>query len=83
MSEEIKKIGEVALSPSLINPFNKKCIVGLYVSVDLVTLRGKDKWIARGYVDFKEGNTTGKQRFEGDNFDDVVLKIKHFIDTEL
>ena len=83
MSEEIKKIGEVALSPSLINPFNKKCIVGLYVSVDQIVLRGQEKWVARGFVEFKEGDTSGKQRFEGESFDDVVIKIKNFIDNEL
>jgi hypothetical protein len=83
MSEEIKKIGNVAIGPILINPFSKKCIVGLYVSVDLITRRGKDEWVARGYVDFREGNTTGRQKFEGTSFDEVVLLIKSFIDNEL
>ena len=83
MSEEVKKIGEVALGNTLSNPFNKRCIVSLYVSVDQVVLRGKEKWVARGVVDFKEGNTSGRQRFDGESFDDVVLKIKNFINNEL
>jgi len=83
MSDEVKKIGEVALGPTLINPFSKKFIVSLYVSTNLVTLRGKQSWKATGTVDFQEGNTTGRQRFEGDSFDDVVFKIKNFIDNEL
>jgi len=83
MSEEIKKIGEVAINSTIINPFSRKSIVSLHVSVDQVVLRGKEHWVARGYVEFKEGNTTGRQRFEGESFDDVVLKIKNFIDNEL
>jgi len=83
MSEEIKKIGEVTINPTIINPFSRKSIVSLNVSVDQVILRGKEKLIARGYVDFKEGNTSGRQRFEGESFDDVVLKIKNFINDEL
>jgi hypothetical protein len=83
MSEEIKKIGEVAINSTIINPFSRRSIVSLYVTVDQVVLRGKEKWVARGYVDFKEGNTTGRQRFDGESFDDVVLKIKNFINNEL
>jgi hypothetical protein len=83
MSDEIKKIGEVALGPTIINPFSRKSIVSLYVSVDMINRRGKDVWIARGVVDFKEGNTSGRQSFQGDSFDEVVLQIKNFINNEL
>jgi hypothetical protein len=34
-----------------------------------------------GIVDFKVGDTTGSQRFEAKDFDDLVLQIKNCIDN--
>lgn len=39
------------------------------------------KIYARGTVEFQNGNTKGEQEFEGDTFDEVVLKIKAMIEN--
>jgi hypothetical protein len=84
MSEELKRIGEVALNTTIINPFNRDNIISLHVNVTQVVKRlGKIEWVCYGVVKFKKGNTTGEQRFEGSSFDEVVLLIKNFINNEL
>jgi hypothetical protein len=37
------------------------------------------KWTARGTVEFKNGLTSGKQTFEAETFDEVVIQIKNFL----
>jgi hypothetical protein len=41
------------------------------------------EWYAYAYIDFKRGNTTGRQRIEGKTFDEVALKVKEFIENGL
>jgi len=84
MDDEIKKIGDVVLGPGITNPFTRDSIISVYVSMMRLDRRGrKDDWLHYGIVKFKKGNTTGEQRFDGDSFDDVTLKIKNFINNEL
>lgn len=74
-------IGKESL-PSVFNdPFKKTLVNRIYVSVSKSLFH--DKLSANGSVEFKNGNTTGEQRFEGDSFDEVVGKIKYFIQYEL
>lgn len=64
--------------PSILNdPFGKTFIKRVYVSFGVFN----QKWNAYGEVEFKNGNTVGQQKFDGDTFDEVVQKIKLFIST--
>lgn len=83
MGEEIKKIGEVGLNTTIIDPFSKNCITSVFVSITKSERRGVEYWHCYGIVEFTSGNTSGKQRFDGDSFDDVALKIRNFINNEL
>jgi hypothetical protein len=74
-------IGNESL-PSIINdPFNKKSIVAIHVFYQDYWDSGK--WEASGTVKFKNGDTSGEQKFKGKTFDEVVSAIKIFIQSEL
>lgn len=64
--------------PSLLNdPFKKNKITRISVFYrELMRV-----WSATGTVEFTNGDTKGEQRFEGETFDEVTLKIKHFINN--
>jgi hypothetical protein len=72
--DENKDAGQL---PAVINfPFKKEHVN--YISINMwVSPNGKNT--ASGYVDFKNGNTSGRQDFTGDDIDIVALKIKAFI----
>ena len=73
-----KHFGKTKL-PSLINdPFNKTSIENITVRYSKSIF--SDTWSATGYVYFKNNDTKGEQKFEGETFDEVVIKIKQFID---
>lgn len=68
--------------PSIIkNPFNKVSIksINIYYREDIFSRDGK--WSCTANVEFKNGNTEGKQKFEHEDFNTVVLQIKAFIAT--
>lgn len=66
--------------PSIIkDPFNKLSIT--QISIRYRDFCGDGKWKATGEVDFKNGNTSGEQSFEGETFDEVVMQIKVFIES--
>ena len=66
--------------PSVVNdPFKKNKVTRVYVSYS-------KKWVGEGFdccgsVEFKNGDTNGEQRFHGETFDEVVLKIKAMLET--
>lgn len=77
--ELLKFLGKEKL-PSIINdPFNKTSITKINVTYE--DFWGRGEWKAHGYVYFKNGNTSGDQRFEAETFDEVVIQIKAFIET--
>lgn len=79
MKKEIEELGSNAVGV-LKDPFNKTSIKSIYVS----SYKGYSGILVHyGKVEFDNGNTKGEQKFEGESFDDVVLKIKRFIDLEL
>lgn len=82
MNNPIDKIGENKLVSNLNDPFNKNNIKRINVSFRELTFT-PGTWVASGVVNFRNGNTEGTQNFEGESFDDVVLQIKQFINSEL
>lgn len=67
--------------PSVISdPFVKKHIVDVSVHAWKSHFAPYD-WHFSGKVEFQNGDTKGEQRFNGDTFDDVVLKIKAMIES--
>ena len=68
--------GKQKLPSILKDPFATVHITRVYVSCS--TFMGK--WSANGCVEFTNGDTSGEQNFRGDTFDEVVLKIKSFLD---
>ena len=78
----IKKfLGNEKLPTIIKDPFKKNCVKQIYVYYSHSWIG--DKWEASGSVQFTNGNTKGEQLFSGDTFDEVVMKIKNFIDNEL
>jgi hypothetical protein len=69
--------------PSVINdPFKKTQVTSISVDYEQsIWSFDKGKWSATGRVKFKNGNTEGSQKFEGQTFDEVVLKIKSMIEN--
>ncbi len=82
MSEIEQGFGNEKL-PSVINdPFKKKKIVSVMVRGSEAWLSSDNgKWDFHGTVTFKNGDTQGEQKFTGENFDEVVLKIKAMINN--
>lgn len=72
------KMGNEKMPSIVKDPFNKKSVKNIYVfyQKDLFS----DNWAASGSVEFRNGNTDGKQSFKGESFDDVVLQIKRFLE---
>lgn len=60
------------------DPFNKNCMVGLWVHCNKSNYSG---WSYSGSVNFENGNTKGEQKFNGESLKDVLLKVEAFILT--
>lgn len=82
MSDKIEKIGETSLNSTLTNPFAKTSITQISVHYTKRTY-GDRSWYGWGYVDFNNGNTSGRVDFKGDTFDEVAIQVKNFIENEL
>lgn len=78
--ELLKSFGEEKLPSVIKDPFSKINIEGISVFYSKSCFYPY-KMEARGYVDFKNGQTEGKQKFEGETFDEVVLKIKSMMEN--
>jgi hypothetical protein len=79
MNDKLKDlIGNTSLPDILNNPFLTDCIANVYVSFGKSSF--SKEWRAYGQVSFTNGNTLGKQIFEGSTFDEVVTQIKIFIE---
>ena len=64
--------------PSVVkDPFNSNCIETISMRCER-SLFDKNKLIFRGYVEFKNNNTEGKQRFEASNLGELYMKIAEF-----
>lgn len=75
--ELLENIGNAKLPSVIKDPFGKTKVTKITVSFEDFWNSGK--WKARGYVYFKNGDTCGDQKFEGETFDEVVLKIKSML----
>jgi hypothetical protein len=75
--ELVDQIGKQKMPTILKDPFSKNTITAVSVSYRFLGI--SKEWYASGYVEFKNGNTGGKQEFRGNTFDDVVFQIKGFI----
>jgi hypothetical protein len=65
--------------PSIIkDPFSKQRVKSICVNY---YEQYSGNWMAWGTVEFTNGNTSGKQKFGGDSFDDVVGQIKTMIEN--
>lgn len=60
------------------DPFGKSCIES--ISIRMTKLYGGKLWFYAD-VEFKNGNTEGKQRIEGSDLTDVYLKVKAFVES--
>jgi len=74
-------MGNEKLPAILKDPFKKNCVKRIYVNYSEAW--GGEKWTANGTVEFSNGDTKGEQKFSGVSFDEVVSKIKIFIEEEL
>lgn len=77
---KIDKIGKTKMMSVVNDPFFKDKVEEITVTYEK-GMFAPHSWIARGKVYFKDGNTRANQSFKGDNFDDVVLQIKSFINS--
>jgi hypothetical protein len=73
----IDNMGNAKMPSTLKDPFNKTSVRD--ISVWVRDAWGNGKFTAHGSVEFKNGETEGKQKFTGATFDEVVLKIKMFL----
>lgn len=58
------------------DPFNKESITGVHIEMEKNFFSGDFDFTGRVY--FRNGQTQGLQRFEGDNLGDVFIKVKNF-----
>lgn len=61
------------------DPFAVKRITGVHLHW-FMTIMG-DKPHISGSVEFKNGQTEGKQHFEAADFDDLLLQVKSFLES--
>jgi len=70
-----QQMGQQPLPSELNDPFSKTKITRIYVSYGTFF----NKWSANGTIEFENGDTNGEQKFKGETFDEVVIKMKAFI----
>lgn len=75
----IDGFGKETLPSVIKNPFEKDKIYNIQVEISDWGKSGK--WKAKGLVRFSNGDTDGQQNFEGETFDEVVVKIKKMMDN--
>jgi len=66
--------------PSVVkDPFDSKCIktISMICDKDIFT----EKFDFYGYVEFKNDNTEGKQRFTAGNLGELYMKIAEFCES--
>jgi hypothetical protein len=78
----VENFGKTTMPTVLKDPFSKTKITSVWVDYS-PSLFSPYNWSASGSVSFKNGDTKGEQKFKGESFDEVVAKIKAFIETEL
>lgn len=62
------------------DPFAKGCVTRIVTDCGEPWFGSdKDKWNFRGRVYFKNGNTTGEQKFEGKDMADLTAKMAAFL----
>ena len=66
---------------TVLDPFNKASVTDISVSYRKSAF--SEDWNAYGTVEFTNGNTTGKQRFEGKTFNEVLMQVNNFLNNEL
>lgn len=71
------------LPSSINNPFNKQSIDSIFISGYPDPWKSDGSWKIEGSVQFKNGNTRGEQRFESNNFGELLNKIANFCLNEL
>lgn len=78
---DIEKFGNQGIEESIIkNPFKKQNITGISVYYEPKMFE-RETWEASARVDFKNGETSGTQKFKAKTFDEVVLEVKKFINN--
>lgn len=60
------------------NPFQKSFIECINLSA--VRTLDKKRFIIYGSVEFTNGDTTGKQRFDANSLPELFIKIKEFVE---
>ena len=66
------------ISP-LNDPFNKSSVRAIHLHV-IQQAWGNDGYRCSGSVEFKTGDTEGKQSFEANSFDALAAKVKAFLE---
>lgn len=71
-----KLFGNTSAISVINDPFYSK-------NIESITLRTYKKWFGEGFttsgtVEFKNGNTEGKQQFEASNLSELFMKIYEF-----
>lgn len=61
------------------NPFSKDNITGISIVMGKNVFSGG--FYFRGDVEFRNGQTQGRQVFNGDNLVDVFIKVKEFCES--
>ena len=62
------------------NPFKKECVTDILIKFSTGSFSGEKYWY--GYVEFKNGGTSGRQDFknyQSDEFKRLVLDIENFV----
>ena len=70
-------MGNNPLPSELNDPFSKTKIISVHVLYSTFF----NKWSANGTIEFQNGDTKGEQKFRGETFDEVVIKMKAFIEN--
>jgi len=79
MSELINNSEETHSIASIVNdPFKKNKIVSIDAHYTKRVF-GTGEWYAWGHVEFKDGNTSGTQRFEAENLDALMVQMHNFL----
>lgn len=64
-----------------LNPFGKDCFQNAHIFIRKKQYGPRRGTIVvSGSIEFKNGGTEGKQRFDADDFEGLIAKMKAFID---
>lgn len=83
MAEDVESFPDLNMGsgkePSIVkDPFKRDSVTDILL---VMSKRHSDKWSVWGTVEFRKGDTEGKQRFKAETLEQLAAQVKSFLET--